>query len=66
MKNMLLLSFGLIQEMSNKKINKETSCCSDSSCCDTSATYVRINPKVGRNNLCPCGSGHKFKKCCGK
>lgn len=23
-------------------------------------------PKVGRNDLCPCGSGLKFKKCCGK
>jgi uncharacterized protein len=22
-------------------------------------------PKVGRNDLCPCGSGRKFKKCCG-
>jgi preprotein translocase subunit SecA len=23
-------------------------------------------PKVGRNELCPCGSGKKFKKCCGQ
>jgi len=23
-------------------------------------------PKVGRNAKCPCGSGKKFKKCCGK
>jgi len=23
-------------------------------------------PKVGRNELCPCGSGKKYKKCCGK
>lgn len=22
-------------------------------------------PKVGRNDPCPCGSGRKFKKCCG-
>ncbi|HEY9249422.1 MAG TPA: SEC-C metal-binding domain-containing protein [Rariglobus sp.] len=22
-------------------------------------------PKVGRNEPCPCGSGKKFKKCCG-
>lgn len=28
-------------------------------------TYVRENPKVGRNDPCPCGSGKKFKKCCG-
>ena len=24
------------------------------------------NPKVGRNDPCPCGSGKKYKKCCGK
>jgi SEC-C motif-containing protein len=23
-------------------------------------------PKVGRNSPCPCGSGRKFKKCCGR
>ncbi|MHC5088906.1 MAG: SEC-C metal-binding domain-containing protein [Planctomycetota bacterium] len=23
-------------------------------------------PKVGRNDPCPCGSGKKYKKCCGK
>lgn len=25
--------------------------------------HVRFNPKVGRNEPCPCGSGKKFKKC---
>lgn len=25
---------------------------------------VRLQPKIGRNDLCPCGSGKKFKKCC--
>ncbi|MEZ5541823.1 MAG: YchJ family protein [Pseudomonadota bacterium] len=25
----------------------------------------RETPKVGRNDPCPCGSGRKFKKCCG-
>lgn len=30
-----------------------------------SKTYVREN-KVGRNDPCPCGSGKKYKKCCGK
>ena len=28
--------------------------------------YVRMQPKVGRNDPCPCGSGKKYKKCCGK
>lgn len=26
---------------------------------------VLAPPKVGRNQNCPCGSGRKFKKCCG-
>lgn len=27
---------------------------------------VREEPKVGRNDPCPCGSGKKYKKCCGR
>jgi len=27
---------------------------------------VRHDPKVGRNDPCPCGSGKKYKQCCGK
>ena len=26
----------------------------------------RAEDKVGRNALCPCGSGKKYKKCCGQ
>lgn len=29
-------------------------------------TVKREAPKVGRNDPCPCGSGKKYKKCCGK
>jgi len=29
-------------------------------------TFRREVPKVGRNDPCPCGSGKKYKKCCGK
>ncbi|MAC71613.1 MAG: preprotein translocase subunit SecA [Gammaproteobacteria bacterium] len=28
--------------------------------------FVRDVPKVGRNDPCPCGSGKKYKQCCGK
>jgi preprotein translocase subunit SecA len=33
--------------------------------------YVKLTPivagnKVGRNDPCPCNSGKKYKKCCGK
>jgi len=30
------------------------------------APYKREAPKVGRNDPCPCGSGKKYKKCCGR
>ncbi|WP_396334004.1 SEC-C metal-binding domain-containing protein [Burkholderia anthina] len=26
---------------------------------------AKAEPKVGRNDPCPCGSGKKHKKCCG-
>ena len=31
-----------------------------------SQTVVNEGPKVGRNDQCPCGSGKKYKNCCGK
>ena len=31
-----------------------------------SAPFKRKAPKVGRNDPCPCGSGKKYKRCCGK
>ena len=32
----------------------------------SAATPIRRDqPKVGRNEPCPCGSGKKYKKCCG-
>jgi len=33
---------------------------------DPQKPFVRETPKVGRNEPCPCGSGKKYKKCCGK
>ena len=29
-------------------------------------TGKRVDKKVGRNDPCPCGSGRKYKHCCGK
>ena len=29
-------------------------------------TVVRTAPKIGRNDPCPCGSGKKYKNCCGR
>jgi len=32
---------------------------------DAPTQYKREEPKVGRNDPCPCGSGKKYKRCCG-
>jgi preprotein translocase subunit SecA len=29
-------------------------------------TFVRVGKKIGRNDPCPCGSGKKYKFCCGR
>ena len=33
---------------------------------ETDQPFKREAPKVGRNEPCPCGSGKKYKQCCGK
>ncbi|MEM0953543.1 MAG: preprotein translocase subunit SecA [Pseudomonadota bacterium] len=33
---------------------------------DAAQPFVREQPKVGRNEPCPCGSGKKHKQCCGQ
>ncbi|WP_040728024.1 preprotein translocase subunit SecA [Thiomicrorhabdus sp. Kp2] len=33
---------------------------------EADSTFKREAPKVGRNDPCPCGSGKKYKQCCGK
>jgi len=33
---------------------------------DGAKQQYKSSPKVGRNDSCPCGSGTKYKKCCGK
>jgi preprotein translocase subunit SecA len=33
---------------------------------NTAKPVLRSAPKVGRNSPCPCGSGKKYKQCCGK
>ncbi|MGB2726911.1 MAG: SEC-C metal-binding domain-containing protein [Halobacteriota archaeon] len=39
-------------------------------CCDDDNQTVQIKrereKKIGRNDPCPCGSGKKYKKCCGR
>lgn len=45
-------------KINDSKIIKPISMWSDSK------PFIKEEPKVGRNDLCPCGSGKKFKKCC--
>ena len=35
-------------------------------CCGHICGVNRNENKIGRNDPCPCGSGKKYKKCCGK
>jgi preprotein translocase subunit SecA len=39
---------------------------SEAAAAQEKARPVRTGPKVGRNDPCPCGSGKKYKQCCGK
>jgi preprotein translocase subunit SecA len=38
----------------------------DPSNTDSKPEPVKVGPKIGRNDPCPCGSGKKFKNCHGK
>ena len=46
------------KEVSKKKITNESD--------DSVKKQPKKSKKVGRNDLCPCGSGKKYKQCCGK
>src|SRR5213592_2302892 len=46
--------------------NKGSEMVSEAMAANEKAKPVRSGPKVGRNDPCPCGSGKKFKHCCGK
>ena len=46
------------KEVSKKQITNDSD--------DTAKKTPKKSTKVGRNDLCPCGSGKKYKNCCGK
>ena len=46
------------KEVSKNKITNESD--------DSKKKSPKKIEKIGRNDLCPCGSGRKFKQCCGK
>lgn len=47
---------GIFSEEKRKEIKKDYK----------ESRIVRNEEKIGRNDPCPCGSGKKYKKCCGK
>ena len=49
-----------------KKASDVVSEAADAAEAQAKAKPVRVGPKVGRNDPCPCGSGKKYKSCCGK
>ena len=56
----------LAEEAKMKYVHESTSSQQGDMTDSNKQTYVRSARKVGRNEPCPCGSGKKFKHCCGK
>ena len=54
------------QAMRYQKSESEAPVDSESDANVKAAPFVRVGHKVGRNEACPCGSGKKYKLCCGK
>ncbi|WP_414633109.1 SEC-C metal-binding domain-containing protein [Clostridium sp. UBA6640] len=46
-----------------ERVAKETSTNEDNS---LTKVPLKKKEKPNRNDLCPCGSGHKYKNCCGR
>ncbi|MBR1445185.1 MAG: preprotein translocase subunit SecA, partial [Firmicutes bacterium] len=59
-----LFSLRAAVQMEREQVAKVTSTNKDDSVANT--PKKRKEPKVGRNDPCPCGSGKKYKNCCGK
>jgi tetratricopeptide (TPR) repeat protein len=54
------------QQGRNDKVAEITAALAKIQAGAASTPVKRADPKVGRNDPCPCGSGKKFKKCCGR
>lgn len=60
----MLFFFIIVGNLISQVINKATDMAHEPETVKTEFTAKA--PKVGRNDLCPCGSGKKYKKCCGR
>ena len=59
----LLYRIKVEQKIEREEVNKVTGTNKDDT---VSKEPVKKAKKIGRNDLCPCGSGLKYKNCCGK
>ena len=48
------------------RANVERKQVAEESVTNQNSTVVNKDKKIGRNDMCPCGSGRKYKNCCGK
>ena len=53
------------REYRHKESNSQLSYSSGGSISEDPKKPAKAAPRIGRNDLCPCGSGKKYKKCCG-
>ena len=56
----------LAREYRHKESNAQLSYSSNGSISEEAQKPAKAGPRIGRNDLCPCGSGKKYKKCCGR
>ncbi len=54
------------KKIEREQVAKPTSTSGGANAESEKKPFVRKEEKVGRNDPCPCGSGLKYKKCCGK
>jgi preprotein translocase subunit SecA len=59
-----MLRIRVEQKVEREEVAKVTGTNKDASA--TREPVKRKNAKVGRNDPCPCGSGKKYKQCCGR
>ena len=66
--DMIRILFSIKPEttIERKQVATPTSTSGGSEDASSSKTFVRKSAKIGRNDPCPCGSGLKYKKCCGR
>ncbi len=56
----------LSREFRHKEQGGQLSYSGGSNTVDATPKPVKAAPRIGRNDPCPCGSGKKYKKCCGR